>query len=308
MSAVSRILPVILVVLVAPVVHAAFPYNADWLNYADKRIVYQLDVSNVGTNEPDIFVSLTIDTQTLQDFIDRWDTFCDEAGRYDWFYPTFTYASTANTAQRMLKVIEYKNWQTFTVGSCGSVSLPTEFTLQLPNALDGEEYFQGHTHYIFAYLKYPYTDDFYDNPVGFPPEEYNIDDGDPHITYNSEFGKGHTLNYPHSVLWYPREISADLSKPLYYCYHTCAEYGAKVAVVLPDGSEEVFDIPRSGSCRYAIPSCMDISSILRARGYSGTQTLKIRPSCREGWSGWAYLYYVWIIPQQVYDKIIYGKE
>jgi len=316
MSAVSRILPVILVVLVAPVVHAAFPYNADWLNYADKRIVYQLDVSNVSSNEPDIYVTININTQTLQEFIDKWSNVCDEIGRYDWFYPTFTYASTRNENQRMLEVVTYDSWQTFTVGSCGSVELPTRFVVKLPNGvLDGEDYFQSHTHYVYAYLKYPYADDFYDNPVGTPASEYALVSGGMIVEFNSEYLAGHRLNINNGdsdkgagtrIRW-QRQITADTSRPLPMCfkyYDAVTWLTLRMDIMLDNGEKVEYILAES-----EVHTCIDISGILKSRGHTGTVTVEYIDLyyLDDTFPTYKVIFdYLWIIPQEVYREALYS--
>jgi len=289
--------------LLLPAGFAAFPYNAKWLKYADMRLVYKIDISGVTSNEPNIYVTVDIDPTVIQEYIDSWGNICDEANKYDWFYPTFTYASTQNSSQRMLKVVEYNNWQTFTVGTCGSIELPTHFVLLLPDGvLDGGGDYQYIDHYVYAYFKYPYADDFYDNPVGYAPDEYYVVSGSPIIEYTKSWPRGHYLNHFGARVRIPRTFTVDLSKPFLFCYSGAADSGGPTIYVKVPPNEYRFDLP-SGE------KCTNISTLLRNQGLSGTVDITYIDLSYYGWGivNWAYLDYVWPIPQSVFRRILYGS-
>ena len=289
--------------LLLPTGFASFPYSADWLKYADMRIIYEINTSDIPNNEPNIYVTVDIDPSTLQSFIDRWSDVCDPADRYDWFYPTFTYASTINKGQRMLKVVEYNNWQTFTVGSCGSVELPTRFVLLLPDGvLDGGIDYQYVTHYVYAYFKYPFVDDFYDDPVGSAPEGYELISGSTNVVeYKKHFPIGHRLNYVASRVRTPRQFTVDLSKPFLFCYQIRVD-GSPIIILKVPPNEYSFRL-REGV------GCTNLSALLRSKGESGTITVSYL-DLSAGYIGlpsYALVDYIWILPQSVYRRVAYGS-
>lgn len=287
---------IILVVLSSA--YAAFPYNAQWLNYADKRIIYKIDTSTVTNNTADIYVTVSIDPTELQSFIDRWASFCDPNGVYPWFYPTFAYASTANNDERMAQVVEFKGWQTFTVGSCGTVDLPTQFVVKLPNGvLDGGSNFASYSHYLYAYLKYPYTWDFYD-AIGPTPPSYISGAGT--IGFSTSFGIGHSLSYP-SRASFDTSIAIDTSKPAYFCGYV-PDPPAMLAFYIDDLSTKV---SFSTFPNLVKSSCWDITSAIIGAVGTGTHTI-IRVELWDAYGDPNGLYYLWIIPADVYDHI-YGR-
>ncbi|NPA97987.1 MAG: hypothetical protein GXO43_01275 [Crenarchaeota archaeon] len=296
----------VMIAIIAKTAYAAFPYSAQWLQYADERIVYQIDTSKITSNTATIYVELNIDPTTLQNYINKWSAYCDPAGRYDWFYPTFTYASTQNQSERMAKIVKYYGWRTFTVGSCGDVNLPTSFIIEIPNGtLDGGSSFSNYQHYIYAYLKYPYSDDFSDNPIGYPPEEYNSTTTRS-ISFNSSFGRGNMLDALGSPEVRDLSIDVDLSstKPLYICVgqgnYFCVN--EKYYLVTDSGQS----ILLGASSGYV---CYNATRILRNAGLSGVVHIK-ELRMEQGYCGCTYcsgkIYWWWIIPQETYRQIMYG--
>ena len=292
-----------ILISILPMSFASFPYSADWLKYADMRLIYEIDVSDIPNNDPNVYVIVDIDPAIIQSFIDRWSDVCDEANKYGWFYPTFTYASTINKGQRMLKVVEYNNWQTFTVGSCGSVELPTRFVLLLPDGvLDGGIDYQYVTHYVYAYFKYPYVEDFYDNPVGLAPEEYELH-GSAVVAYRKDWPRGHHIDDFGCSIKLPYQFTVDLSKPFLICYRSGVEDGYFTLHVRVPLSEHEFRL------QGVAEKCANISWLLRSRGESGTVEIYyivVRPH-RTIWTNWSYLDYFWLIPPNVFDRAAYGK-
>ena len=195
--------------------YADLPYSIQWLQYANERIVYQVNTSDINSNTANIYVTLNIDPTTLQNYINKWSDYCDPSGYYPWFYPTFTYASTANQTPRFAQTISYTNYQTFNIGSCGTVDLPTTYTVKLPNGiLDGGDNYASYQHYIYANLKTPYTYDFSDVlPDTVPPYLSNAS-----ITYHFDPNNGVFLSSP-SITGDYLEIqrTVDTTKPFYIC-------------------------------------------------------------------------------------------
>ena len=209
------LLPLLLLAVLAPSALAAFPFSAPWLPYADARFVYQLDTSTITNNSPNIYATIDINVAWLQSYINKWSMICDASGKYDWFYPTFTYASTQNTSERMLEVVSAENWQTFTVGSCGEVNLPTRFVVKLPNGvLDGDQNFNQYDHYVYVYFKKPYSEDFYDDFAGI--DEYGTSLP---INFSSTFGQGYytTTDCSNNYRDANVEIDLDSKTPTVFC-------------------------------------------------------------------------------------------
>jgi len=109
----------------------------------------------------------------------------------------------------MIKIVAAYDYHTFTVGSCGDVNLPTKFTLSI-GTLDGGSSFTNYQHYIYAYLKYPLSDDFYDNWNGIAPEYTTYQQ----TYFGSAFGQGYAANF---TLEQNIPISTSLQNPAIVC-------------------------------------------------------------------------------------------
>jgi len=283
--------------------YAAFPYNATWLNYADKRLVYQIDTSGVASNTANIYVTLDVNETFLQDFIDRWSAYCDPQGVYPWFYPTFAYASTADTTERMVEVVSFANFQTFTVGSCGTVELPTRFTVKLPNGvLDGGDNYAMHSHYIYAYLKYPYVYDGYESLVGQPP--IIMSDGSAVIEFSSTFGIGHYYRVD-GALDVNTSVAIDTSKRNYLCYYV---YDVDDGELVPDlwlnfyldDLNNYFQVSIDDAAECG-PRCLEISNDVDNVVGSGNRTI-VRWHIHDD-AVQSRVYYMWLIPDSEYEYI-----
>jgi len=250
-----------LMLVLLPLGFATFPYGVDWLPYADTRLIYQIDVT--GLSNQDVYAIIDVDANFIQDYINRWSSICDPSNKYDWFWPTFTYASTYNNTQRMLEVVSRDNWQTFTVGSCGTIDLPTRFVVKLPNGvLDGDQYFTAYEHYIYVYYKKPFSDDFYDNTLGV--DEYA---GSAQLKFSSQFPKGYYFyGIGCSINFLERNVSLyidlDDGIPSVICSYSSGYDPPRMAVRVLGNYYEV--LVGGGQ------KCANIEEALRNAGLSGT--------------------------------------
>ena len=281
-------------------VFAAFPYSAPWLKYADMRIIYEVNTASITQNEANIYVTIDIDPQTLQSYINKWSMICDASGKYDWFYPTFTYASSYNTTERMIQVVSAENWQTFTVGSCGEVNLPTRYVVKMPNGvLDGNADYGSYTHYIYAYLKKPFSEDFYDDYSGIDEYSNSVS-----LNFSNTFGQGYyaIVKEASSPSYRSAGITVDLNSntPSVLCYYVSPVTDDYVRVYFKVSSTTVYRGLISGEY------CFNIEPLLRSSGLSGKVTID-----EIGIASDAYLvdegikwYWYWLIPDSIIQQAL----
>jgi len=286
-----------LMLVMLPFVHAAFPYNAPWLSYGAERFVYKIDTSSVTDNSADIYVTLSIDPTSLQNFINKWGGFCDPDNIYPWFYPVFAYASTGNMSERMAQVVEFNGWQNFNVPSCGTVSLPTQFKIKLPNGvLDGGSNFANYDHYIYAYLKYPYTWDFSEALVpNLPP---SLHDAAGTTAFSTSFGEGVEYKATTPRSYFVTDIPIQSGGKTYVC-----AWNKEESEIIPDLWIKLeFDNDENITKTYYLVGryCVDISDNLPS-GVSRISKIYLWNDTQ--YSDW---YYLRVITQSIIDRI-YNK-
>ena len=282
--------------------YADFPYNIQWLQYANERVIYQINTSDINSNTANIYVTVNIDPTTLQNYINKWSSYCDPEDHYDWFYPTPFYVSTSNKTPRRVEITSFANWQTFNVGSCGTVDLPTQITVKLPNGiLDGGDNYANYTHYIVLYFKYPYTEDAADNLSTIPPEEYNIlSEYSVNNTGTLVFGPtGRYRSTQDCGVRATRKIDMVVNLSDKTPVMVCANMGSPgafgdmpscISFHTSDGT--TINIDHIGL------HCYDLRDLLASKGLSGTVTIDSIEV------GNAVIYWYWVVPQNVYKYMI----
>lgn len=296
----------IVALFVVPSASAAFPYNAPWLPYADARLVYEVNTAGITSNTADIFVEINIDPVWLQNYVNRWSSICDPAGKYDWFWASFAYASTFDTTERMIEVVSRGGWQTFTVGTCGDVNLPTYYVVRMPNGvLDGNANFANYQHYVYVYFKKPFSEDFYDNDIGLD-EYFGASAAGPYF-YNT-FGWGYVYRVGGLV---ERNVNITVvlgdGIPSVVC-----EFGRDVDPVISP-LDRFRIVVRVGSNTYIVLNptggtkqvCTDIEKTLVNAGLSGTVAISsIGMSVDDGYH--AEHFWWWFIPDSIIKEALWS--
>lgn len=285
-------------------VYAAFPNSATWLPYADLRLIYQIDTSSITENTANIYATISVDLTTLQNYINKWSSYCDPSGVYPWFYPTILYASTNNKNLRMVKIVEMSNTQTFNVGSCGSVELPTTFKVLLPNGvLDGGSNFGNYQHYLFVNYKYPYFYDFEDAfPPTIPPYIFDSDSGT--INYSNSFEWGYYINPspPRLHVLINKTINTSDEGKYVLCAYAVddGEYHKDVwlSVELQDGNRYSLSPAFNGKM------CIDIARALKQKVGDGTYDVKGVGVYDD--AGGVNILWIWYLPKSIYEVLRSG--